>query len=101
MEKYYASRSVSLKGGASAAGWLGASVGAAGLGGLKGFQGLDGHRRGSPAITLVPGEAEGLAALVSSSEDSSLAKVVLGEGEGGCSTFLSGVQPVGRRLLKV
>lgn len=104
-EKYYASRSLSLKAGASAAGCLGASVGAATLGGLKGFQGLDGHRRGSSvatsATTLVPGEVEGLVAVVSSSEDSSLVKVVLVEGGGGCSTFLSGVQPAGRRLLKV
>lgn len=89
VENYCASRSVSLKAGAAAAGWLAASVGAAGLAGLKGFQGLDGHRRG-----------EGLAAVVSSSEDSSLAKGVLVEGEG-VPTFLSGVQPGGRRLLRV
>lgn len=80
---------MSLKAGAAAAGWLVASLGAAaGLFGLKGFQGLDGHRSG-----------EGLAAVVSSSEDSSLARGVLVEGEGG-STVLSGVQPGGRRLMK-
>lgn len=96
MEKCYASRSLSLRAGASAAGWVGASVGAAALGGLKGFQGLDGHRWG-----LSMGEAEGLAAVVSSSEDSSLAPGVLGDGEGGSSTLLRGVQPGGRRLMKV
>lgn len=79
---------MSLKAGAAAAGWLGASLGAAGLSGLKGFQGLDGHRSG-----------EGLAVVVSSSEDSSLAKGVLVEDEG-ISTALSGVQPGGRRLLE-
>lgn len=78
---------MSLKAGAAAAGWLGASLGAAGLSGLKGFQGLDGHRSG-----------EGLAAVVSSSEDSSLAGVLV-EDEG-VSTVLSGVQPGGRRLMK-
>lgn len=88
MENYCASRSASLKAVAAAAGWLGASLGAAGLFGLKGFQGLDGHRSG-----------EGLAAVVSSSEDSSLAKGVLVEDEG-VSTLLIGVQPGGRRLLK-
>lgn len=92
---------MSLKAGASAAGWLGASVGAAALGGLKGFQGLDGHRRGSSATTSVPGEAECLAAVVSSSEDSSLAKGVVVGGGGVWSAVLSGVQPGGRRLMKV
>lgn len=96
VEKDYASRSLSLKTGASAV-WVGASVGAAGLGGLKSFQGLDGQRRGSSVSTsTTPGEADGLAAVVSSSEDSSF---WLGDAPGG-STFLSGVQPGGRRLLK-
>lgn len=93
VENCYASRSVSLKTGASAV-MLGASVGAAGLGGLKTFQGLEGQRRGSSGTTSAAGEADGLAAVVSSSEDSSLAT------EPGGSTFLSGVQPGGRRLLK-
>lgn len=93
VENCYASRSVSLKTGASAV-MLGASVGATGLGGLKTFQGLEGQRRGSSGTTSTTGEADGLAAAVSSSEDSSLAA------EPGCSTFLSGVQPGGRRLLR-
>lgn len=92
VENCYASRSVSLKTGASAVTL--ASVGATGLGGLKTFQGLEGQRRGSSGTTSGAGEADGLAAVVSSSEDSSLAA------EPGCSTFLSGVQPGGRRLLK-
>lgn len=100
-DKHYASRSLSLKAGASAAGVGGASVGAAARAGLKGFQGLDGHRWGTPAVASVPGEAVGLAPVVSSSEDSSLARVVLLEAEGSFSTLLSGVQPGGRRLLKV
>lgn len=99
--QYYASRSLSLKAGAFAADWVGASVGAAALGGLKGFQGLEGHRRGSSTTTSATGEAEGLAAVVSSSEDSSLAPVVPVVGTGGGSTLLRGVQPAGRRLMKV
>lgn len=99
VEKDYA---LSLTTGTSAI-WLEALVGGAGLGGLKSFQGLDGQRRGSSVTTsTTPGEADGLAAVVSSSEDSSLAKVGstwLGDAPGG-STFLSGVQPGGRRLLK-
>lgn len=93
MENCYASRSASLKTGAPAV-MLGASVGAAGLGALKTFQGLEGQRRGSSVTTSAAGEADGLAAAVSSSEDSSLAT------EPGGSTFLSGVQPGGRRLLR-
>lgn len=92
VENCYASRSVSLKTGASAVALPG--VGAAGLGGLKTFQGLEGQWRGSPGTTSAAGEADGLAAPVSSSEDSSLGV------EPGGSTFLSGVQPGGRRLLK-
>lgn len=99
VEKDYA---LSLATGASAI-WSGALVGGAGLGGLKSFQGLDGQRRGSSVNTsTTPGEADGLAAAVSSSEDSSLAKVVTWLGDtSGWSTFLSGVQPGGRRLVKV
>lgn len=92
VENCYASRSASLKTGASAVALPG--VGAAGLGGLKTFQGLEGQWRGSPGTTSAAGEADGLAAAVSSSEDSSLGV------EPGGSTFLSGVQPGGRRLLK-
>lgn len=93
MDHCYASRSVSLRTGASTV-TLRPSVGAAGLGGLKTFQGLEGQRRGSSGTTSAAGGAEGLAAVVSSSEDSSLAT------EPGGSTFLSGVQPGGRRLLR-
>lgn len=89
---HHPSRSLSLK----TAVLLGASVGAAGLGGLKTFQGLEGQRRRSSGTTLAAGEADGLAAVVSSSEDSSLIKIVPGG-----STFLSGVQPGGRRLPKI
>lgn len=98
VEEDYASRSLSLKTGASAVG-LGVSVEAPGLGGLKSFQGLDGQRRGSLVSTsTAPGEADGLVVVMSSSEDSSFI-TWLGDAPGG-STFLSGVQPGGRRLLK-
>lgn len=91
---------MSLKAGASAGGWFRASVGAAG----KGFQGLDGQRRRSLATLApvdTPGFVEGLAPVVSSSEDSSLPTFEVGGGTVDFSPCLSGVQPGGRRLPKI
>lgn len=88
-----------------------AFVGAADItigGGLKGFQGLDGQRKGLSASTsaaeATSGEADEWETVASSSEDSSLTKTVA-DGEVGRrslnSNFLSGLQPGGRRLLNI
>lgn len=120
--KIYPVRSASLKvpsatgfGEASAAASVGAK--ATTSTGLNGFQGLDGQWKGlsSAAETTTSAEPDVLAAVVSSSEDSSLAEALEGdaaedddvgfaivgsEGVGGTSNrkFLSGDQPGGRRL---
>lgn len=71
------------------------------MGGLKAFQGLEGQWNGL-SVTASE-EADGLEAVVSSSEDSSLVKVVLRDGEAGEGTLikkcLRGDQPGGRRML--
>lgn len=76
-----------------------ASVGAAGSG-LIGFHGSDGQWKG---LSFTAGETDGLDAVESSSDDSSLVKTGVGGGEvvGGTSIrkFLSGDQPAGRRLV--
>lgn len=101
----YASRSASLKvPSAAGCGEVG-SVGAAGsttLVRLNTFHGLEGQWKGA---TSVAGEVDSLEAVVSSSEDSSLAAVGVGDGasdgavDGVPSKFLRGDQPGGRRLL--
>lgn len=97
----YASRSASLKvPSAVDCGEL-TSVGAVGsivLFGLNSFQGLEGQWKGA---TSVAGEADSLEAVVSSSEDSSLAAVGVGDGaaDGVPSKCLRGDQPGGRRLM--
>lgn len=85
-------------------------VGAVGipvLTGLKGFQGSDGQWKGLSftAFEAPSGEPDVLEAVVSSSDDSSLAEALDGESSGEAVarrlkiTFLSGDQPGGRRLL--
>lgn len=84
-----------------------AAVGPATVGGLKGFQGADGQRKGlsveRSAFGVTSGEADGPETVRSSSEDSSLTVDLLGDGGVGvmalASTFLRGLQPGGRRLL--
>lgn len=89
-------------------------MGAAGGMGLKGFQGLDGQWKGLsfPASAPMSGEEGGLDAVVSSSEDSSLAEALSVEGglvvvggevmEGNSNRmFLRGDQPGGRRLINI
>lgn len=104
----YASRSLSLKapsaGGRGEAASAAAAVGASGtawVGGLKAFQGLEGQWNGL-SVTASE-EADGLEAVVSSSEDSSLVNVGLWDGEAGEGTLikkcLRGDQPGGRRML--
>ena len=84
---------------------MAATVGAASLTGLKVFQGLDGQWKG--LSFTASGEVDGLEAVVSSSEDSSLPAATTGApvaaGADGSGTsyrrFLSGDQPGGRRLV--
>lgn len=107
--RHYARRSLSLKAPSVVGAGVAfstvvfiAAVGPASVGGLKGFQGVDGQRKelsveGS-ASGVTPGEADGPETVVSSSEDSSLTVDLLGDGGVG-STFLRGLQPGGRRLL--
>lgn len=89
---------------ASAAALVG-GAGIAGRTGLKGFQGLDGQWKGLSFTVSVAeaasGAADGLRAVESSSEDSSLAEALEGTAVGGTSNrrFLSGDQPGGRRLV--
>lgn len=77
---------------------------AAGWTGLKGFQGLDGQWKG---LLSFAGEADGLDAVVSSSDDSFLGLGFKGGFEGDAAEgtayrkFLSGDQPGGRRLMNV
>lgn len=96
-----------------------AFVGASGWTKVKGFQGLDGQWKGPSctASAATAGEAGGLEAVLSSSEDSSLSgalsealwEAVAGGGEDGDEAvggalsrmFLSGDQPAGRRLVKI
>lgn len=96
----YASRSASLKVPSAAGSGEAASVGAAGSitsVRLNTFQGLEGQWKGA---TSVAGEADSLEAVVSSSEDSSLAAVGVGDGAAdGVPKFLRGDQPGGRRLM--
>lgn len=82
------------------------AAGTTGLDALKGFQGLDGQWKGTPVTSVAEatsGEVDGLEAVVSSSEDASLAEAVVegGEVDGGALNirFLRGDQPGGRRLL--
>lgn len=112
---------MSLKTSSSLRPWE-AFVGAADTGGWtgwKGFQGLEGQWKGWLFTSSAAPVAEvGLEAVVSSSDDSSLAEATEGFGEGGFGDggegegllaeegtsyrrFLSGDQPGGRRLLNV
>lgn len=97
----YASRSASLKVpsavGCGAVAFVGAS-GSATLVRFNTFQGLEGQWKGA---TSVAGEVDSLEAVVSSSEDSSLAAAGVGDGaaDGVPSKCLRGDQPGGRRLI--
>lgn len=90
---------------ASAVAFVGAA-GTAGLGALKGFQGLDGQWKGTSVTSVAEAtsaDADGLEAVVSSSEDASLAEALVGGGEVDREAlnirFLRGDQPGGRRLV--
>lgn len=72
---------------------------------MTGVQGLDGQWKG---LSFASGEAACFEAVVSSSEDSSLAEACVDSGKDGDAAvagtsyrkFLSGDQPGGRRLVK-